>query len=251
MDLASWGLVTEAELARLVVVSPHLDDAVLGASGVLAAAPAPTVVTLYAGAPDPAPDPPTPWDALGGFGPGDDVVACRREEDRAGLAELGATPRWLDLLDHQYRDEAARVPPAAVADVLEPVLRDLEPTAMLVPFGLANPDHEDAHEAALLVRERMPEPAWLCYEDTGYKHVPGLLAWRIARLFGAGLWPTPAAPPVDADPGLRWRSFAHYLSQVRALDAEWGIAAKLDAPAPEQCWRLAPPPPGWEGLAAR
>ena len=42
-------------------------------------------------------------------------------------------------------------------------------------------------------------PSWFCYEDTGYKHIPGLLAWRIAKLFRSGLWPTPAAVPVDVD----------------------------------------------------
>ena len=34
-----------------------------------------------------------------------------------------------------------------------------------------------------------------------------------------------------------------------ALEAEWAISGKLAAPAPEQFWRLAPPPAGWEGLA--
>ena len=44
-----------------------------------------------------------------------------------------------------------------------------------------------------MVRERYADPAWFCYEDMGYKHIPGLLAWRVARLFVRGVWPTPAA----------------------------------------------------------
>jgi hypothetical protein len=40
-----------------------------------------------------------------------------------------------------------------------------------------------------------------------------------------------------------------YPSQLRALEADWQIAAKLAAPAPEQYWRLAPPPAGWERLS--
>jgi hypothetical protein len=35
---------------------------------------------------------------------------------------------------------------------------------------------------------------------------------------------------------------------VLALEAEWAFRSKLDAPAPEQYWRLAPPPAGWEAL---
>jgi LmbE family N-acetylglucosaminyl deacetylase len=41
---------------------------------------------------------------------------------------------------------------------------------------------------------------------------------------------------------------ACYPSQLLALEAEWAIGGKLAAPAPEQFWRLAPPPKGWEGL---
>ena len=41
---------------------------------------------------------------------------------------------------------------------------------------------------------------------------------------------------------------AEYASQVKALEADWIFWARLDAPTPEQFWRLAPPPPGWEAL---
>jgi hypothetical protein len=84
----------------------------------------------------------------------------------------------------------------------------------------------------------------------GYKHIPGLLAWRIARLFVAGVWPTPAALPLDTDRARKQRAVECYPSQLRALEAEWRVGAKLAAPAPEQFWRLAPPPAGWERLAA-
>jgi len=37
--------------------------------------------------------------------------------------------------------------------------------------------------------------------------------------------------------------------QLLALEDDWAIRAKLAAPAPEQFWRLATPPAGWERLA--
>jgi hypothetical protein len=40
-----------------------------------------------------------------------------------------------------------------------------------------------------------------------------------------------------------------YPAQLLALEDDWCINAKLDAPAPEQLWRLAPPPHGWPPLA--
>lgn len=248
-DMRDWGLVRGAQLERLVVVSPHLDDAVLGCAQLLAAHPGSTVVTVFAGRPPAYPDPMTAWDTMAGFVPGDEVLAARREEDRAALSTLGASPVWLDLVEHQYLERPDWAQPAAVVELLEAALRSLRPTAVLVPFGLANPDHACTHEAALVVRERMPEPVWCCYEDSGYKHIPGMLAWRVSRLFRAGCWPTPAAPAIDPGQARKRAALAHYASQLRALDADWNLGAKLDAPAPEQYWRLAPPPPGWEVLS--
>jgi LmbE family N-acetylglucosaminyl deacetylase len=250
-EMRGWGLPAAGELERVVVVSPHLDDAVLGCGRLLAAHPGSTVVTVYAGAPDRYPDPMTRWDALAGFVAGDDVLARRKEEDAAALAALGAEARWLDFVEHQYLPRAEWVGADATAARLEAELRDLAPSAILVPFGLANPDHVATHDAALRVRDRYPEPAWLCYEDTGYKHIPGLLAWRVAQLFRSGTWPTPAALPQDRDEGRQAAARACYRSQLRALEAEWQLGAKLAAPAPEQAWHLAAPPPGWEGLSER
>ena len=133
-------------------------------------------------------------------------------------------------------------------------MRELDPTAVFVPFGLANPDHDCTHGAAMLVRERMDAggpggPAWFCYEDTGYKHIPGLLAWRVSKLFRSRVWPTPVAVPVDVDHERKLRALSCYPSQLRALEADWQLSAKLAAPAPEQHWRLADPPEGWGALA--
>ena len=119
---------------------------------------------------------------------------------------------------------------------------------VVAPFGLANPDHDCTHEAALLLRERLPGPAWFCYEDTGYKHIPGLLAWRVARLFRSGVWPTPVVMPVAVDPGVKHAALSHYRSQLQALEADWRLSTKQPERDPGQYWRLASPPEGWEGL---
>jgi LmbE family N-acetylglucosaminyl deacetylase len=123
---------------------------------------------------------------------------------------------------------------------------------VLLPLGLANPEHVTVHEAALAVRagwpDALPTPSWIGYQDVAYHQIPGLLAWRVAKLFHAGLWPTPVAMPVDPDHRPKRRAMEEYISQVRALEADWGLWRRLDAPTPEQYWRLEPPPPGWEGL---
>jgi LmbE family N-acetylglucosaminyl deacetylase len=247
-----WGVIEPGVLDRIVVLSPHFDDAVLGAAHVLASYPGTTVLTVMGGRPPAYPDPPTEWDAAGGFRSGDDVVAVRREEDVRATALLGARSRWLEYPDHQYLDRADYAKAVDIAPALAEALDALAPTAVFAPMGIANPDHDATHDAALLVRagalDTAGAPAWFCYEDHGYKHLPGLLAWRVSRLFRAGIWPTPAIVPVEVDEARKRAAVHAYASQVAPLERDHHLTTRLDANVPEQHWRLAPPPPGWEAL---
>jgi LmbE family N-acetylglucosaminyl deacetylase len=245
----TWGEVDEAELASVTVVSPHFDDAAMGVAHVLSRFPGSTVVTVFGGWPPAYPDEPTDWDAAGGFKAGDDVVAARREEDRAAMEVLGAEPVWLEFSDHQYLAPEDRPDAEAVAPSLEKAVEAAGATAVFLPMGLANPDHVVTHEAGLLVRQRHPGLAWFCYEDAGYKHLPGLLSWRVAKLLKSGLWATPAAVPHRVDQECKRRAIYRYASQVPPLEADHALSTRLEIGVPEQYWRLAPPPKGWEGLA--
>ncbi len=245
----TWGVVAPATLARLVVVSPHFDDAAMGAGHLIASYPGTTVITVMGGRPPAYPDEPSDWDAAGGFGTGDDVVGVRREEDRAAMTILGAEAVWLDFSDHQYLVPAERPTPERVAPALEAALVDAAPSAVFFPMGLANPDHVVTHEASLLVRRRHEEIAWFCYEDHGYKHIPGLLSWRVARLLRSRPWATPAIVPHTADEDLKRRAIWCYRSQIAPLEREHALTARMEGRVPEQFWRLDEPPAGWEGLA--
>jgi LmbE family N-acetylglucosaminyl deacetylase len=246
-----WGRVDPAVLERVVVVSPHFDDAVLGAAHLLGTYPGSTVITVLGGRPPAYPPEPTEWDASGDFSPGDDIVAARRHEDTVALALLRAEPVWLEFPDHQYLEPADRPGPADVAPALEAALAARRPTAVFLPMGLANPDHGLTHDAGMAVRAggALPDaPAWFCYEEGGYKHIPGLLAWRVGSLFKAGIWPTPAMVPVEPDMDLKRAAIECYRSQVVPLQREHALEERLRANVPEQYWRLAPPPAGWEPL---
>jgi LmbE family N-acetylglucosaminyl deacetylase len=248
-----WGIPRPGDLDRIVVVSPHLDDAVLGCSRLLGRHPGATVVTVFAGNPPQYPNPMRKWDVQSGFAPGDDVMAVRRDEDRAALAVLDAKPAWLDFVEYTYRPGDVPVAPAEIAPRLADTLAALDPTLILVPFGLANPDHDVTHRACMRAREdeRLVHRVWWCYEDTGYKHIPGMLAWRVSRLFHRGVWPTPVAAAIDLTDDRKQTALACYPTQLRALEEDWQLSAKLAAPAPEQYWQLAPPPEGWEAIADR
>ena len=173
---------------------------------------------MLGGRPPAYPDEPTDWDAAGGFQAGDDVVAVRHEEDRAAMAVLGAEPVWLDFADHQYLAKKDRPTPAEVAPVLEAAILAVDTTAVFLPMGLANPDHVMTHDAGRIVLEGHPGLAWFCYEDHGYKHIPGMLAWRVSKMFRAGLWPTPALVPLDLDMQRKRKAIYCYTSQIGPLE---------------------------------
>lgn len=233
-------------LDRVVVCSPHFDDAALGTAHLLSAHPDSTVVTVFGGRPASYPDPPTEWDALGGFRAGDDVVALRRLEDRAAMEVLGAAPIWLDFVDHQYLAPDERAEPHEIAVALDAVLEEAQPTAVFLPMGLANPDHVATHDAGVLLAARRDDLTWFCYEDSGYKHIPGMLAWRIAKLFRSDLWPTPMVVPVLLDNDRKRAAIECYRSQLPPLNRDHALGARIGGSVPEQFWSLAPPPPGWE-----
>jgi LmbE family N-acetylglucosaminyl deacetylase len=242
-----WGVLDPAVLERVVVVSPHFDDAALGAAHLLATYPGSTVITVLGGEPPRYPEHVTPWDEAGGFATGDDVVAARREEDRAAMAFANATPVWLEFPDHQYLAIEDRPTAAQVAPSLGRAIAEARPTAVFLPMGIANPDHVMTHDAGLLAREELieggHEMVWFCYEDHGYKHLPGMLAWRIAKLFGADLWPTPSIVPIKPDMEQKRALIAIYATQVAPLEQDHMLSERLDANVPEQFWRLSAPFP--------
>ncbi len=217
---------------ELLVVSPHLDDAVLSVGGRLAERPGAVVVTVFAGRPPGGRL--APWDAACGFRPGDDVIGRRREEDRRALTLLGARSRWLGFTDRQYgRAPAAAAVAAALADV---VRRD-RARRVLFPLGLFHSDHRLVGNAALAVVAANPRLGWEAYEDVPYRTLPGLVEEAVARLrrHGLRLERTVGAPVPD----VKRRAVACYRSQLRGL-ATAGRLGHADAFRAEVCWRVDP-----------
>lgn len=132
-------------MSEVVVVSPHLDDAVLSAWLVLAGSPPVRVVSCFAGAPDPSVR--GAWDARTGSGSAPDSVAARRAEDARALGLTGSEPVHLDLLDEQYRGGC----PAPYAELVR-LLRDQcgRAAEVWLPAGLGgHTDHVATRDAAL------------------------------------------------------------------------------------------------------
>ena len=124
--------------ARLVVVSPHLDDAVFSLGATLAEAAASGIdvvnVTVFAGVPE-SNELPSWWDRKAGFLSHGEAARRRRLEDEAGCRAIGVEPRWLAFRYGKYPEDRSQI-----WSQLAPLLADAE--AILVPgFPLQHPDH--------------------------------------------------------------------------------------------------------------
>ncbi len=215
----------------LVVISPHLDDAVMSCGGLLAHHPGSTVITVFAGRPAVYPGL-TSWDAKAGFRSGQDVVALRRREDASALSRLKASPCWLEFVDSQYGGAASA---KAIAPALREAIAAVGATRVVAPLGLFHADHAQAGNAALALAREQTGPAWFLYEDAIYRATAGLVVRRIAALHRDG-WRLAALPPLEPA-RQKQKAVQAYKSQLKALSAPRhpGFA---DAFEPERYYRL-------------
>lgn len=95
-----------AEGATVLVLAPHLDDALFSCSELIRRT-RPEVWTVFAGDPDPAVT--TSWDRSCGFPDSHALVTQRRGEDLAAFNGTGAQVRQLDMLDGAYTTPSRRV----------------------------------------------------------------------------------------------------------------------------------------------
>ena len=253
----TWGEVDPAAFERILVLSPHFDDAAMGAGHLLGSYADTTVVTVLGGRPPAYPDPPSDWDALGGFKAGDDVVARapgggRRRHGGAGVLLPLARVRRPPVPGAGGPAHARAGGTGVGGDD-----RRARPDVGLRADGFGQPGPRDGARrlAARAVRRDgdgagdQPRREWFCYEDHGYKHIPGLLAWRVAKLLRSKPWPTPAIVPHVPDEERKRRAIWCYTSQIPPLEQDHALTARMEGRVPEQFWRLAPPPTGWEGMA--
>ena len=125
---------------RVVVVSPHVDDAVFSLAGTLARAARSgaevEVLTIFAL--DPASEEPANgWDTRAGFTTEGEAARARREEDREACRLVGAEPTWLPFRGGGYTKERD---PDQIWEAATAVVAHAD--SVVVPgFPLTNPDH--------------------------------------------------------------------------------------------------------------
>ena len=234
-----WGFEEPGELDRLVVVSPHLDDAVMSCGALLAAHPGATVVTLFAASPPAYSDPLNEHDTECGFVPGDDTMEIRRAEDVRAMSALRAASHWLPFCQNSHVERAEPIAaPAGAADALAAVIKDVQPTCVVAPLGLSHPDHQACHASALAARAVAGDIAWLWYSDLPYVFIPRVLAARFRALHKVGISASPACPSVSPDFREKWSAFGHYKTQVPVMEHWWPRLFERLERAGESYWML-------------
>jgi LmbE family N-acetylglucosaminyl deacetylase len=203
---------------RVVIISPHLDDAVLSLGSAIAGAARRgarvEVLTVFGG--DPLSQAPAgPWDRRSGFATEGEAARVRRHEDLEACATLGASARWLTFGDEQYerRGDEEQIG-AAVGDAVA------GSDAVLIPgWPLANADH--ASLTQMMLRRRLDcgrlalyvEQPYSCHHSVApseYLAVP-----LRSTLRNVPLWHR--IPTGVVDERLKHQAVRAYRSQLRQL----------------------------------
>jgi LmbE family N-acetylglucosaminyl deacetylase len=147
-------------MRAVLVISPHLDDAALGAGQFIGGRPDCIVATVLAGIPS-ARSVLTNYDAKCGFTSAADAIEARRAEDLEAMSVLQAKTRHLDFVDSQY---GGKLKTAALVKQLSELISEVDPEFVLAPLGLIHPDHVAVREAVLEILTNLETPVWL-FED--------------------------------------------------------------------------------------
>jgi LmbE family N-acetylglucosaminyl deacetylase len=217
----------------VLVLSPHLDDAVLSCGRFLAGRPDAIVATLFTGLPPDAREVQTTYDRDCGFSNALEAMTARVIEDSKALGILGAEARRFVYPDHQYRGDVTIDEDKATRALLAIVDETPNLTTVVGPVGLKHPDHVSAARVfADVVARRAGLDAWV-YEDLPSRVLwpeevgPTLRWWR-------SMWPGMRLDFLGT--GHAWmkeKAIACYRSQLWALDMHTVLV-------PERFWRLNP-----------
>jgi len=224
-----------AAVASLAVISPHLDDAVMGCGELIARYPGSTVITVCAGMPESS-GLLTPWDARCGFRSSREAMLARRSEDRAAVRRLAAEPVHLSALDGQYGEPLNG----------ESILADLEDRCgdrvVVGPLGLFHADHERVGEVFRALCHRRSGRRCLVYAEALYRSVDGGATVHDARRAWAtdGLALRPLQlRRTEAARNAKRQAVGCYQSQNQALRQAWP-AEHLDVNEPEWLFAVSP-----------
>ncbi|SDR60479.1 PIG-L deacetylase family protein [Paraburkholderia tuberum] len=218
---------------RLLVISPHLDDAVLSCGLLIAAHPRTVVCTVFTA--PPAENMTTDWDRAAGFADAFEAMRARQAEDREALGLLSAIPVHLLFRDAQYH---ASPDADELITALNHAVSETKPTLIVMPLGLFHSDHVLVSNACLALMRRQPATQFVAYEDVPYRRMSGVVQARLCDLAKRGYAAQPPhafdAPGTMQHERMKRAAIDAYRSQLRAFGPE----GQANLFSPERCWQL-------------
>jgi LmbE family N-acetylglucosaminyl deacetylase len=218
--------MAEGAGAHTVVLSPHLDDAVLSVGRFLAASPGTVVITVFAGVPDGLGL--TRYDRSCGFATSREAVLSRHREDQRALDILGADAVHLDFLDGQYH---SKCDDDEIADVLRSTVLSLGSTTVIGPIGSTHEDHRTLGRIWPLVLRSIADVVAYAYADLPYTIGPSPRAAAEIEAFTRANHASPVNLP-SGDIWLQAQALLAYASQLRY------VCALECLKTPERFWLL-------------
>lgn len=217
-------------MKKILLVSPHFDDAVLSAGQYMADRPDCEVVTVYGGEPAHGDKVSTPYDLKCGFKNAKDAVSVRTRENDAALALLEATAINLDFPDSQYENGFANV---VTVDMIREALQELVDETyyefIMAPLGLGHPDHEKVTEAVTQLKFKRAIYLW---EDIPLRIVePEKVPPRLQK-YDLKLFQLMQPATTDTNVTKKIRAMLCYKSQINT-----GILDPYLMYVPERFWK--------------
>jgi LmbE family N-acetylglucosaminyl deacetylase len=218
----------------VLILSTHLDDAVLSCTDLLRSQSSPAVATVFAGAPAVVHKGYNSECTGQSFAP--DAMRVRRDEDLEALNFLGATPIWLDLFESDYAGFRPSVGfDESLQSAISQTINDVKPTSVFLPLGLIHPDHVALSKAGVALIPQFPV-AWYMYLDLPYgagqrwvvmrRRVALRRQVRLRSLNGGA-----------SEPGLKQRAMSFYQSQYEVTRQNYREGFDIAMHGGERYWR--------------
>lgn len=167
-------------MKRSLVISAHLDDAILSAGQFIAGHPDCDILTVFSGIPTNK-KLLTPYDKSCGFKTSEDAMVVRREEDKEACALLNARPIHTRRLDSQYKKTGDY---KNIVQELRAFIKKGKYEMVIGPLGLKHPDHINLN---LTLRNLKLDNLYM-YEDLPHRVTdPELVVERLKLYKGAQL----------------------------------------------------------------
>ena len=221
----------------VLVISPHLDDAVLSCGQLIKSRHDTTIMTVLAGFP---PGTHAGWSGrTTGLPVARDANLKRREEDQRASHALGARTTWIDLPAQEYGP--AESPSERVLEIRRAVVAAVAATevrSVFLPLGITHSDHVTVSDVALLAVLDSNLESYV-YMDMPYGQArPGRVRRRLRHIRR-----TFAVDPLISFTGdleTKAEAVKAYSSQVGELEQGFGRYFNRIFTDPEKYWRIRP-----------